>query len=643
MLRDSFQNTTEHDSKRTTMDFELPDPLSTDQFGECLAKMYLCTLKKKNQYIPLTLLLDGDVGAGKSCIARALIKYLTSEETVPSPSYLISLSYNISFETNENQQIKIHHIDPYRLKSTQKIEQLLPINDLINHIVILEHSQKTNIIDMFDSKNVIKVQINGKKIINTSELGIETVSSRNLTSMGRSLTVSVALGSVYNLSDLSYLFLNTSSELKCTDASDELKCTDARSSIFKLIKSTPGSMLAESERLLFLAFKNTQYRHKQLIETIQHKITDLPTDVLIMGVETSCDDTCISIINGHGDVIVDYQIGQNDVHMQYGGVHPMYAKQAHQANLEIYMDKALNDIKTLHGRYPDAIAYTVGPGLEVCLVAGIMKTHEVSCRYNIPLIPTHHMESHIMVCRLPSLGLNVQYPFVCCVISGGHTFIVYVEAEGVYELLSTTVDDSMGETIDKVGRELGLKNIPAGKDFEQLALSGDPETFTFPRPSIKTRPYDMSFSGLKFCGVSTIKKNIEIPNSCDTAPNTPPNTLKQTRADIAASFQESLMEYIISQFKKVYLKFLQDKKVNCIVLAGGVASNLVLRTKMEALSREIGIPTCYPPPKFCTDNGVMVAWNGYEKLRTGFLMEPIRDYDPTVRCEARARWKLWKS
>jgi glycoprotease/Kae1 family metallohydrolase len=271
-----------------------------------------------------------------------------------------------------------------------------------------------------------------------------------------------------------------------------------------------------------------------------------------MGIETSCDDTCISVINGIGEILVNYQIGQNDIHKEYGGVHPMFAKQAHQENLNIYMDKALQDIYDKYSRYPDVIGFTIGPGLEVCLVAGVSKVYEISHRFNIPIIPTHHMESHIMVCRIPGLNLGVEYPFVCCVVSGGHTFIAYVEAEGVYRLLSTTTDDSMGETIDKVGRELGLVNIPAGRDFEELAIGGDNKRFAFPRTSIKKKPYDLSFSGLKSFTIGAIKKNIQIPD-------TDPLELKQLRADFAASFQEHIMEYLVSQFRKIHQKFLYLK------------------------------------------------------------------------------------
>ena len=581
--------------------FELEDPLATDHFGECLAKIYLHHLKNTNTCIPFILLLDGEVGAGKSCVGRAMIKYLTHEEIVQSPSYLVSLSYTMTILLNNISEIKIHHIDPYRLKSTQKLKQMIDMNQIMNDVVILEHAHLTDVSDMFDQRYVVRVHISGKKV--THKSGFDSVLTHSLVSMGRSVEMKTSSDCVFDLSMFG-------------DIQDPGIITEQKHDPHESNESKPP-------------------HHKDMIIKLQRRLKDSPNDVLIMGIETSCDDTCIAIINGLGEILVNYQIGQNDIHKEYGGVHPMFAKQAHQENLNIYMDKALQDIYDKYSRYPDVIGFTIGPGLEVCLVAGVSKVHEISHRYNIPIIPTHHMESHIMVCRIPGLNLGVEYPFVSCVVSGGHTFIAYVEAEGVYRLLSTTTDDSMGETIDKVGRELGLINIPAGRDFEELAIGGDNKRFAFPRTSIKKKPYDLSFSGLKSFTIGAIKKNIKISDDSVSI------ELEQLRSDFAASFQEHIMEYLVSQFRKIYQKFLFDKKINCVVLAGGVASNTVLRTKMEGLGRDIGVPVKYPPPNLCTDNGVMVAWNGCEKLKSGFLLEPEQGYDPSVRCEVRARWKLW--
>jgi N6-L-threonylcarbamoyladenine synthase len=353
-----------------------------------------------------------------------------------------------------------------------------------------------------------------------------------------------------------------------------------------------------------------------------------------MGIETSCDDTCISCIDGHGKIILNYQIPQNHIHKEYGGVHPSFAKLAHVENLNHYMELAITQIYNSYNRYPHAIAYTIGPGLEICLSTGVMKVYEISNRYNIPIIPTHHIESHIMVCRLPELKLDVSYPFISCVISGGHTFICYVESEGVYQLLSTTVDDSMGEVIDKVARELGISDIPAGKDFEKLATGGNNAEYAFPHPHIKEKPYDLSFSGLKFAGIDMIKK-IKISNDVKN------NFTANFTANFAASFQDHIFKYMISQLKKVYIRLIELNKVNCIVLAGGVASNMVLRSKMDDFGKNYNIRICYPPPNLCTDNGIMVAWNGVEKLISGFILPPVSYFDPKIKYDVRPRWKLW--
>ena len=578
-----------------TIKLDLDNPEITEYLGKCIGNLYLSLVKRYDMYIPLYLMLNGEVGSGKSCIARAMINYLTHEDIIPSPSYLICLSYKYG-------KINIHHIDPYRIKSSQSLNQFIDIEKIMNDVIILEHSDKSKIVDKFDQKYVIKIDIQGKILY---DILTDNISVKSLSSLGRSIKISVYDNCIYDINILYDMFIKTdlSTDNMISNLSDKLEKEDI-------------------------------YAKAPYHTILRQKIISEPQNIIIMGVETSCDDTCISCIDGQGKIILNYQIGQNHIHKEYGGVHPSFAKKAHVENLNHYMELALKQTYNSHNKYPDVIAYTIGPGLEICLSTGVMKVYEVSQKYKIPIIPTHHIESHIMVCRLPDLKFDISYPFISCVISGGHTFICYVESEGVYKLLSTTVDDSMGEVIDKVGRELGISDIPAGKDFEKLAINGNKCEYIFPHPHIKGKPYDLSFSGLKFAGIDTIKKIKMSDNMSVTC-------TANFAANFAASFQDHIFNYMISQFKKVYENIIELKTVNCIVLAGGVVSNMILRSKMDDFGKKYNIKICYPPPNLCTDNGIMVAWNGIEKLKSGFILPPIAYFDPMIKYDVRSRWKLW--
>jgi N6-L-threonylcarbamoyladenine synthase len=585
---------------------DLPTPDDTDLLGSALAYLFRSSLEKAKTKVPFFLLLNGDLGAGKSCVARSFIKSLTGEQTVPSPSYLVCLTYKKQFvfvEQNAKKSIVdvvIHHIDPYRLSSKKSLEGLIDIESIKNDIIVIEHSDKTKIKDFLDERYIVEIDICGK-MDNSDKL-----TNYSLTAMGRSAVINTTdqCNSFYldNLFEILKQNKNRKIHNLCDDSDNDKNDLEK----FNI-----------DDRLTYIQTRD-------------------PSDVLIMGVETSCDDTCISVINGKGDILINHQIGQGDEHASYGGVNPGVARVCHRENLKIYAESAITDIIQKRGSPPDAIAFTIGPGLEVCLTEGVSRVYELSAKYKIPIIPTHHLESHIAVSRLPSLDLKVEYPYVCCIVSGGHTFVCYVEKEGKYRLLSTTIDDSIGETIDKIGRELGVPTVPAGRDVEALASNGDKKLYSFPKPYIKSAPHNMSYSGLKQSGLLLIRNTLKKGDCVDE------EQFKKVKADIAASFQESIMNYLVFHLKSSCQRIITyGDTVKCIVVAGGVASNTVLRNKLNDLGTELGLLICYPPIKLCTDNGVMVAWNGYEKIKQGYMLRHISEYDPNIKHEVRSVWKLW--
>jgi len=534
-------------------------PEETARVGMALAHIFKSISTRKSLLITLT----GDLGSGKSCLARGFIQYLTGEYHVPSPSYLLCCTYPATTNAGE---FTIHHIDPYRLKKSKPIENYLNLEELSDSVVLLEHPHKTKIPDIsFDI------------VINIT--------------MSSHMQGTIGLGRNIEIQTCSEMFTNSI-------------INAARKSELKIMQTDIDSSI--------------------IFNYTDHGV-DLD-DVYIMGIETSCDDTGIAIIHSSGRIVVQYNIGQAEQHAEYGGVMPNVAQELHAKHLDAYAEKALLELFEKTGRYPDAIAFTMGPGLQVSLITGIAKAYQLSQKYKIPIVPTHHLESHIMISRLPILNLGVEFPFVCCVVSGGHTFIADAAEFGNYRLLSTTVDDSVGETFDKVGRELGIEHVPAGPHVEKLASAGDSSKYKITKPRMKHDKVNMSFSGIKENTIVLIRKLRESGEFTE-----------QIRADVAASFQKRIVDYFMEKVRAS----VEESSFKTLVVAGGVACNAYLRSSLDNLGEQLKIRIVYPPANLCTDNGVMVAWNGYEKMCSGFAMQPITNHTSDTKVEARARWKLW--
>ena len=315
---------------------------------------------------------------------------------------------------------------------------------------------------------------------------------------------------------------------------------------------------------------------------------------LIMGIETSCDETAAAIVEDGKKIISNIVASQISIHQKYGGVVPEIASRKHMEDIIPVIDKALDEsgkkITDL-----SAIAVTYGPGLIGSLLVGLSVAKAMAYAKNIPLIGVNHLEAHIYANFLEHN--EITPPFICLIVSGGHTSLVYIRHFGEYELLGQTKDDAAGEVFDKIAKILNL-GYPGGPIIEKLAKEGDPSSIQFPRPILNDKSYDFSFSGLKTAVIYHIKKlkkeNKNIPVS-----------------DILASFQQAVTDVLVGKTIKAALKF----KTKQIVLAGGVAANSSLRREIKEKANLLNIKVFYPSISLCTDNAAMVASAGYYKFK----------------------------
>lgn len=327
-------------------------------------------------------------------------------------------------------------------------------------------------------------------------------------------------------------------------------------------------------------------------------------DMNILSIETSCDDTGIAIIKADSkkcQILSNIVSSQIKVHSPYGGVVPNLAARAHLKNINPCLEKALEKAK-----YPkiDLIAVTVGPGLIPSLLVGANFAKALAYAQKKPIIGINHIEGHIYANWLPkksNSNLNREFPILCLVVSGGHTQLILMENHSKYRLLGETRDDAAGEAFDKTAKLLGL-NYPGGPILSQRAEKGDPRAFNLPRPMINTNNFDFSFSGLKTAVLYEVKKE--------------KNKLSKKYIDnMSASFQQAAIDVLISKTIKAAKKY----KVEAIMLSGGVASNQELRSQMTfAIKEETPkIKFHIPEPKFCTDNGAMIAIAAFYKTKSG--------------------------
>ena len=330
----------------------------------------------------------------------------------------------------------------------------------------------------------------------------------------------------------------------------------------------------------------------------------------ILGIETSCDETGIAIYDdGQGDLpegILAHQLySQIAVHADYGGVVPELASRDH-VRKTIPLIKAVLKEANLTPQDLDGVAYTAGPGLVGALLVGCSIGRSLAYGWNLPAVPVHHMEGHLLA---PMLEEDVpEFPFVALLVSGGHTMLVRVDGIGQYKLLGESVDDAAGEAFDKTAKLLGL-DYPGGPALSKMAESGVAGRFKLPRPMTDRPGLDFSFSGLKTAAGTLVRKECVSPNgeSLDE------ETLKQTHADIANAFQQAVVDTLAIKCKRA----LQQENLNRLVIAGGVSANTSLREKLAITTQKLGGSVFYPRPEFCTDNGAMIAYAGLQRLKAG--------------------------
>jgi N6-L-threonylcarbamoyladenine synthase len=317
--------------------------------------------------------------------------------------------------------------------------------------------------------------------------------------------------------------------------------------------------------------------------------------MLILGVETSCDDTAVAVLRDGCTILANVVSSQDQVHGPYGGVVPELASRQHIQNILPMVDSALQQAG-VRLRDLDGMAVTFGPGLVGSLLVGLSMIKGIAFRWRIPYVGVNHLEAHLLAIQLEH---EVSFPYIALLASGGHTLLYCVEDIGKYVHLGGTRDDAAGEAYDKVAKMMGL-GYPGGRIIDHLAESGNPKAIRFPRAHIKKGSYEFSFSGIKTSVWHYLKSQRELQWETHVA-------------DIAASFQEAVVDMLV----KPTFQAAVDCGMSRIVLAGGVAANSRLRAKMTEKAEADGFKVYFPSPKFCTDNGAMIALAGYHALKRG--------------------------
>jgi N6-L-threonylcarbamoyladenine synthase len=331
--------------------------------------------------------------------------------------------------------------------------------------------------------------------------------------------------------------------------------------------------------------------------------------MLVLGIETSCDETGVALYHTEQGLVGHALYTQVEIHARYGGVVPELASRDHVRKLLPLLEEVLAQAGV--GREAiDGVAYTAGPGLIGALLVGASFGRSLAWALGVPAVAVHHMEGHLLA---PMLEEEIpEFPFVALLVSGGHTLLVQVDGVGVYQILGESVDDAAGEAFDKTAKLLGLP-YPGGPELAKLALQGDPARFRFPRPMTDRPGLDFSFSGLKTFALTTWRDS---PQD------------HQTRADIARAFEDAVVDTLAIKCKRA----LDQTGLTRLVVAGGVGANRALRERLQALLTQRGGQVYYPRPAFCTDNGAMIAYAGFCRLQAG--------QHEALHIEARARWLI---
>ena len=330
----------------------------------------------------------------------------------------------------------------------------------------------------------------------------------------------------------------------------------------------------------------------------------------ILAIESSCDETAAAVVQDGRKVLSNIISSQIEIHKLYGGVVPEIASRKHIEKVIQVVDEALKEASLTMNEI-DAVAVTYGPGLVGALLVGVSAAKSIAFAHNKPLIGVHHIEGHISANYIENEEL--EPPFLCLVVSGGHTNLVIVKDYGEYEVLGKTRDDAAGEAFDKVARAIGL-GYPGGPKIQKISEEGNKDAIAFPRAKVADNPFDFSFSGLKSSVLNYI-------NSCEMKGE------EINKADIAASFQEAVVDVLVSHTIEG-AKQLGFKK---IAMAGGVASNTVLREEMKEACERRGFKFYHPSPILCTDNAAMIGAAAYYDYKKGLISDLTLNAVPSLK------------
>ena len=325
----------------------------------------------------------------------------------------------------------------------------------------------------------------------------------------------------------------------------------------------------------------------------------------VLGIETSCDETGVAVYDSERGLLADSLYSQVEIHARYGGVVPELASRDHIRKTLPLIKEVLERSGTALSEL-DGIAYTSGPGLIGALLVGASVGRSLGMALDVPTIGVHHMEGHLLAPMLEDSPPS--FPFVALLVSGGHTQLVQVEGIGRYTLLGESLDDAAGEAFDKVGKMLGLA-YPGGPRVAALAESGTPGRFTFPRPMTNRPGLEFSFSGLKTFVRNTLAE--ELAKSAGNGAE--PAVDQQTKADIAFAFEDAVVQTFVIKCRRA----LQQTGMKTLIIAGGVSANLRLRAGLQGMVEKEQSQLFYAKPRFCTDNGAMIAYAGCQRLLAG--------------------------
>jgi N6-L-threonylcarbamoyladenine synthase len=340
-----------------------------------------------------------------------------------------------------------------------------------------------------------------------------------------------------------------------------------------------------------------------------------PERLIVLGIETSCDETAVAVVDGDKRIRADLVLSQLEEHRPYGGVVPEIAARAHLDHLDGLLARAMTDAG-LGFADLDAVAATTGPGLIGGLIVGATTGKAIALAHRKPFLAVNHLAAHALTARLTD---DARFPYLLLLVSGGHCQLLLVEDVERFRRLGTTIDDAVGECFDKVAKLLGL-DYPGGPAVERQASSGDPSRFALPRPMLGRPGCDFSFSGLKTAARHALAGLGRRPEARDIA-------------DLCAGLQAAIADVLADRCARALARCRAEGiEPSALVIAGGVAANKSLRSRLGTLAAGEGVPLLAPPARLCTDNAVMVAWAGLERLRRGASDE--------LAVAARPRWPL---